>query len=111
MIARRQIKDVTVLELKGNLDHKEVVDLKNIIDSLMDDGRIKLVLGLEEVRKVDFLSLCVLVDTKRELMARHGDLRLAALSSVLAEYFKTVGARERFTIFQDIQEAARSFRQ
>ena len=109
MISRKDINGVTVLNISGQLDHHEVVNLKNEVNTLIQEHRFKLVLGLADVDRVDFLSLCVLVETRRELKARQGDLKLAALKQGVTNFISTVGGNGQLPTFRNVTEAARSY--
>src|SRR5215471_10218326 len=76
-IAERTIGDITILDLKGRLVAGEGDDaLRVAVDGLVQRGRIKVLLNMDEVPYVDSGGLGVLASKYVTLRKRGGDLKM-----------------------------------
>lgn len=78
-VARRSEGDVEVVRLAGDLNAAVAGPTKDEIQRVIDSGRSRLVLDLEDVRFVDSSGLSVLVAALKAARAVGGDLVLAGL--------------------------------
>jgi anti-sigma B factor antagonist len=109
-VVERRVGDVTVLDLKGRLvfDEGDAV-LRDRINHLVDEGRVNILINLEDVTYVDSCGVGVLVAKYVSLRRKGGDLRftnLTARSRRLLEITKLTGI---FRIFNSEAEALESF--
>jgi MFS superfamily sulfate permease-like transporter len=50
MLARKAIQDISVIDLNGDIDFREMIRIKDAIGSLIEKERIKVVINLKSVR-------------------------------------------------------------
>lgn len=62
MLARRPIQDISVIDVTGDIDFREMIRIKNTIGSLIEKERIKVVLNLRSVDHINYLSIGVLLE-------------------------------------------------
>ena len=80
-MTERRIGDVTVLDLGGRLILEDGVDeLRDRIASIVDEGRLKLVLDMADLTFVDSCGIGILISKLVSLRRRGGDLHLLNLT-------------------------------
>ena len=62
MLERKIIQDVSVLDIAGDIDFREMIRIKNLIGSLIDVQRTKVVINLKAVDHINYMSIGVLVE-------------------------------------------------
>jgi anti-sigma B factor antagonist len=109
-IVEREEGDVTVLVLKGRFivgDGDEV--FRDILNRLIQDGRYKILLNLNEVTYLDSGGLGALVSKYISLCKRGGDMKLCR---VHARPLRVLGITKLMTVFECFEteaEAIKSF--
>jgi anti-sigma B factor antagonist len=109
-VVERRLGNVTVLDLKGRLvfDEGDGV-VRDRINHLVDEGRVNILMNLQDVTYVDSCGIGVLVAKYVSLRRKGGDLRFVNLtprSRRLLEITKLMGI---FRIFDSEEEAVASF--
>lgn len=109
-VVERRLGNVTVLDLKGRLVFEEGDGvLRDRINHLVDEGRVNILVNLQDVTYVDSCGIGVLVAKYVSLRRKGGDLRFVNLtprSRRLLEITKLMGI---FRIFDSEAEAVASF--
>ena len=103
------IKDVAVITPKGDLGHREMAELKELISEVLTLGEPRVVLDLTHVDHVNYVTLGVLVERRLRLRAVGGDLRLAAPSEYLVKIFRFAGVHDLFETHPTVGEAIDSY--
>ena len=101
--------DIYALHVKGDIDHAEMVDLRNAIADIIREGHSKVVLSMREVDHINYLSVGVLVERLKRLRNCGGDLKLVGMNEYLRNIFTVVGAEEFFDTFESMEDAMSSF--
>jgi anti-sigma B factor antagonist len=97
-IAERRIGDITVLDLKGRLvlgDGEEL--FRQTITRLVESGRRKVLLNLDEVTAIDSAGLGVMVSKYISLCKRDGELKL---SNLHMRSFRVLNITKLLTVFE-----------
>jgi anti-sigma B factor antagonist len=109
-VVERRLGNVTVLDLKGRLVFEEGDGvLRDRINHLVDEGRVNILINLQDVTYVDSCGIGVLVAKYVSLRRKGGDLRFVNLtprSRRLLEITKLMGI---FRIFDSEADAVASF--
>jgi len=105
MIESRNVNDILVVNLKGDLDAFTVQKVKNQLTQCIENGYRKIVVNLSRVRYINSTSIGVLVSRLRELKEYHGELALAELSERVNRVLTLVGGKKLFNIFNTESEA------
>jgi anti-sigma B factor antagonist len=109
-VVERRLDKVTVLDLKGRLVFEEGdAVLRDRINHLVDEGRVNILINLQDVTYVDSCGIGVLVAKFVSLRRKGGDLRFVNLtprSRRLLEITKLMGI---FRIFESEADAIASF--
>ena len=109
-IAERAVSDVTVLDLKGKMTVGEGDELlKDKINSLLSQGKKKLVLNLEGVPYIDSAGLGEIVRTYTTVSRQGGSLKLLNLTKRIEDLLSITKLLTVFETFDTEPEAIKSF--
>jgi len=100
MLARKPIQDISVIDVTGDIDFREMIRIKNAIGSLIEKERTKVVLNLKAVDHINYLSIGVLLERLKLLRNLNGDLR---------DIFKVVCMDRFFEEYTSLEDAVASF--
>ena len=109
MLERNVIQDISVIDVNGDIDFREMVRIKNVIGSLIDIDRTKVVLNLKAVDHINYLSIGLLLERLKILRSLNGDLKLAGMSPYLRTIFRVAGMDQFFEQYTSLEEAIESF--
>lgn len=109
MLQRNVIQDISVIDVSGDIDFREMIKIKDVIGALIERDQTKVVLNLKAVDHINYLSIGVLVERLRLLRNLNGDLKLAGMSSFVRDIFKVVGMDQFFEEYTSLEEAIESF--
>ncbi|HBA38998.1 MAG: hypothetical protein A2W66_11395 [Deltaproteobacteria bacterium RIFCSPLOWO2_02_56_12] len=109
MLQRKVIQDISVIDINGDIDFREMIRIKDVIGSLIEKERIKVVLNLKAVDHINYLSIGVLVERLRILRNLNGDLKLAGMNSYVRDIFRVVGMDQFFEEYTSLEDAIESF--
>jgi anti-sigma B factor antagonist len=109
-IAERTVSDVTVLDLKGKMTLGEGDELlKDKINSLLSQGKKKLVLNLESVPYIDSAGLGEIVRTYTTVSRQGGNLKLLNLTKRIEDLLSITKLLTVFETYDTEAEAIKSF--
>ncbi|MEE8074689.1 MAG: STAS domain-containing protein [Candidatus Binatia bacterium] len=109
MLERKVIQDISVIDINGDIDFREMIRIKDVISSLIDKDQTKVILNLKAVDHINYLSIGVLLERLRILRTLNGDLKLAGMSYYLRNIFRAVGMDQFFEDYTSLEEAIESF--
>ncbi len=101
--------DVTIIYLKGRLDVHYSAEIEEEINKLIDSGKKKLLISLEEVEYLSSSGLRIFIAISRKLKEINGELKLMKLSETTRKIFKIVELIDMFDIYDSEEEALKSF--
>jgi len=108
-ISEQRVGDVTVLTLTGRLVLGEGdIPLREHINTLIQEGRVDLVLNLRHVSCIDSSGVGIVVAKYLGLRRRGGDLKLVGLSRRCRRVFEITGLLSVFKPFESEEAAIRS---
>ncbi|MFA4909927.1 MAG: STAS domain-containing protein [Desulfobacteria bacterium] len=109
MLTQRYINDILIIDFNGDVDIEKMEAIKNIISSLMDKDRHKVVLDLKNTKHINYLTIDILVERLQRLRQYRGDLKLVGVSDYLRNIFKVAGADNEFNSYDSVENAVKSF--
>ncbi len=104
-----QKPDVTVIALKGRLDVHYSSEVETEINQLIDKGRKKLVISLNDVEYLSSSGLRIFIAISRKLKDAGGQLKLIKLNETAMKIFKIVELIDIFDIYDSEEKAVNSF--
>ena len=109
-IEERSAGDVTVLDLKGKMTLGEGDELlRDKINSLIQQGRRKVVLNLEYVPYIDSAGLGEIVRTYTTISRQGGSLKLLNLTKRISDLLSITKLLTVFDTYDSEADAVRSF--
>jgi len=109
-IEERSAGDVTVLDLKGKMTLGEGDELlRDKINSLIQQGRRKVVLNLEDVPYIDSAGLGEIVRTYTTISRQAGSLKLLNLTKRITDLLSITKLLTVFDTYDSEADAVRSF--
>jgi anti-sigma B factor antagonist len=110
-IAERTVNDVTILDLKGKMTLGEGDELlKDKINSLLSQGRKKLLLNLEGVPYIDSAGLGEVVRTYTTVSRQGGSLKLLNLTKRIEDLLSITKLLTVFETYESESDAVASYR-
>ena len=109
-IEERSAGDVVVLDLKGKMTLGEGDELlKDKINSLLQQGRKKVVLNLEGVPYIDSAGLGEIVRTYTTISRQGGSMKLLNVTKRISDLLSITKLLTVFETFDSENDAVRSF--
>jgi anti-sigma B factor antagonist len=109
-IDERQVGEVMILDLKGKMTLGEGDELlKDKINSVVSQGRKKLLLNLEGVPYIDSAGLGEIVRTYTTVSKQGGKLKLLNLTKRIQDLLAITKLVTVFEIYESEDEAVKSF--
>jgi anti-sigma B factor antagonist len=109
-IVERRIGDVTILQLIGRLELEDGDTLlRDTINGLVADGRVKLVLDMREVTRLDSAGIGMLVSKFLTARRNGGSLKILNPTPRTDHLMEITKLTTIFEIFDDEEAAVRSF--
>ena len=91
LLPRKPIQDISVLDVAGDIDFREMIRIKDMIGGLIEKDRTKVVLNLRAVDHINYLSIGVLLERLKLLRNLNGDLKLAGMNPFCGIFLKSSG--------------------
>jgi anti-sigma B factor antagonist len=101
--------DILVIKLHGKLDAATTPDFNAEVDKHFQQGKRKVIIDCAHLGYVSSFGIGTLVTLQARLRKRGGEVKLAAIPSVVADVFKVVHLDKLLDIYGDIEFARESF--
>jgi anti-sigma B factor antagonist len=109
-IEERAVGDITVLDLKGKMTLGEGDEaLKDKVNSLVLQGRRKVILNLADVPYIDSAGLGEVVRTYTTISRQGGQLKLLSLTKRITDLLSITKLLTVFDTYDNEADAVRSF--
>ena len=107
---QRQKATIQIIDVDTDLIALSSVQLRQILEELIDRNTMKVVVNLSRTRRIDSSGLGVLVSKSNELRQNGGDLKVYGLSATLTRIFDQLGASnlDKF-IYENERDALADF--
>ncbi len=100
--------NVMLLKLDGEVDVYTAPKLKSRLVELVDQGKFKIVVDLEQVDFMDSSGLGVLVGGLKRVRSHEGAIALICTQENILKIFRITGLVKVFPIFEDQDQAIQS---
>jgi anti-sigma B factor antagonist len=108
-LREHDVGEVTILRLQGHLKDEGDIPLAEHVAELVQRGRRKIVLDLQDVSRVDSTGVGMVAAKYLTVRRLGGDLKLLHLSPRARQLLAITKLADVFEIFDDEEEALRSF--
>jgi anti-sigma B factor antagonist len=109
-ITTTEYKRCDVVKTVGRIDSYTAPDLEEALSSIINDGKYKIVLDMEEVDFMSSKGWWVLIETQKNCKRyNRGELVLSGIQERIRDSLNLVGMGSYFQIFDDVVSAVASF--
>jgi anti-sigma B factor antagonist len=109
-ITEERVDDVTILRLAGRLELDEGdIEFRNYVNRLVAEERVKIVLDLKDVVRIDSAGIGMLVSKYLSTRKNGGTMKLLNLTRHSDHLIDITRLTVVFEIFEDEAEALKSF--
>jgi anti-sigma B factor antagonist len=108
----REREDVTILDIDGRIIGVDSLDLKHLIDEQIqaaEDGKVKILLNMKDVRMMDSSGLGVIVATYTSVQRKGGRIALLNVGGNIKSLIVMAKLLTIFDRYDDEDEAISSF--
>ena len=110
MIAVRESEETVVVEVDGEFAERVAEEFNTVISSLLDSGKVHLVINLRRAQWTSLKALKWLVGYVKKLRQRNGDMKLAGLNPYLSNLLELTGTLTLFDVYPSVEDAVASYR-
>ena len=108
-ITQNEKNGILELNISGRLDAVSAVDADKTFSSVIDGGNNNLLIDLAELDYISSAGLRVLLVVAKRIQQNRGNVVLCALNANVKEIFEISGFSSIFNIFDNKEEAVKSF--
>lgn len=109
-IIEKNVRDIKVIKVIGELDALVAPKLKERITKLVEMDTIKFIIDFEELVHINSLAMGILRGKLRVVKDIGGDIKLINLNENIKTIFEMIGLDEIFEIYETEDEAVESFK-
>jgi anti-sigma B factor antagonist len=109
-VETQQKNGVTVIIVDERLDTLAAPKFRETIREMSEQSKLKLVVDMTKTKLIDSTGCGVLVASLRTLLKNHGDIKIARPSPQAKTLFGLTRLDRVFEIYEDLDEAIKSFR-
>jgi anti-sigma B factor antagonist len=110
-VSERTAEGVNVIILGGRFDAHAANDIEQKLDSLLDAGKVQLVVDLGQLEYISSSGLRVLLGALKKAREQQGDIILSDLQPYVREIFEISGFTQLFKMYDKTEEAINSYNQ
>lgn len=108
-IIEKNIEDIKVIKVVGELDALVAPKLKDRIAKLVEGDITKFIIDFEELVHINSLAMGILRGKLRIVKEAGGDIKLVKLNEHIKTIFEMIGLDEIFEIYTTEEEAVEAF--
>lgn len=109
-ISTIQYKRCDLVKPEGRIDSYTAPQLEETLESIVDNGRFRIVMDLEDVNFISSKGWWVLIETQKKCKRyNRGQVVLACIDENIQDSLELIGLTEYFSLFDDVTAAVASF--
>lgn len=109
-ITTKEYKRVDLVQVNGRIDSSTAPQLEKTLQSIIDDGRFRIVVDMGGVEFMSSAGLRTLLSAAKQVRRfNRGDLRLASVQTKVKKAFELAGLDELFKFYENDVDAVGSF--
>ena len=108
-ITRTDEQNITIISIDGRVDSGGAVELEKILQTVVAEGKYKIILDMAQVGYINSAGLRILADVLTANREKEGDLRLVGLNSKVRRVFEIIGFHKFFQEYDSIEAAKTDF--
>jgi anti-sigma B factor antagonist len=108
-IFRQDQKDISILNLTGELDAHTASDFERALQTLLREKRVKIIVSMKELEYLSSAGLNVFLGYVDEVRGQNGDIKISQTSPRVYKVFDWVGYTRLYEFYDTTEEAIRKF--
>ena len=108
-VKRKDIKNVSIVYLKGYLDAHTAPDFEKVLQELVDEDQVRIIVNLAELNYISSAGLGVFMGFIEDVRQKGGDIKLAELTEKVYRVFDLLGFPVLYEIFKKEEEAIKKY--
>lgn len=108
-IAKRQINDVSVLDVSGELDAHTASQLENSLKALIEEQQFRIIVNCSRLEYIASAGLGVFMAYIEDVRSLGGDIKLSNMNERVYNVFDLLGFPTLYDILDDESEALKGF--
>ena len=108
-VKSKDVKEVSVLYLKGYLDAHTAPDFEKALQELVDESRVCIVVNLVDLSYISSAGLGVFMGFIEDIRKKKGDIKLAEPNEKVYRVFDLLGFPVLYEIFDKEEEAINKY--
>lgn len=109
-ITKRTKDDVVILDISGEIDLYNAPEIKDIINSLIEEKKFNVIINLEKVTYIDSSGIGALISSLSNLKKYQGGLKIINVFASVRKVFELTKLTSFFEIYDSEEAAIESFR-
>jgi anti-sigma B factor antagonist len=109
-VKRKDMDEISVVYLKGYLDAHTAPDFEKILQTLVDEERVRIVVNLSGLSYISSAGLGVFMGFIEDVRKKGGDIKLAEPTEKVFRVFDLLGFPVLYEIFQLETDAVKKYR-
>jgi len=105
----KTIKDISIINLEGEIDIYNVPKIKTAINELIELNKLRIVINFEKVPYIDSSGIGALISSRSDLKNKNGILKISNLNQNVTKIFDIMNLFTLFEIYATEEEAVKSF--
>ncbi len=109
-ITKRTKDDVVILDISGEIDLYNAPEIKDIINSLIEEKKFNVIINLEKVTYIDSSGIGALISSLSNLKKYQGGLKIINVFASVRKVFELTKLTSFFEIYDTEEAAIESFK-
>ncbi|HOJ27436.1 MAG: STAS domain-containing protein [Spirochaetes bacterium] len=109
-ITKRTKDDVVILDISGEIDLYNAPEIKDIINSLIEEKKFNVIINLEKVTYIDSSGIGALISSLSNLKKYQGGLKIINVFASVRKVFELTKLTSFFEIYDSEEAAIESFK-
>ncbi|MCX7798379.1 MAG: STAS domain-containing protein [Melioribacter sp.] len=105
----RQVKNVSIIDLRGYLDAHTAPELENIFNKLLEQKKFRVVVNFNDLNYISSAGLGVFMAYIEIMRQNNGDIKFTNLKENVYNIFDLLGFPLLYEFYKDEQEAINKF--
>lgn len=108
-VEAQETEGIVVIDVEGRVDAFLVTKIREVINDLVGDGKVRLIIRFQKVAQINSTALGILIGRLRRVRMHSGDIKIVELSPEIRRVFDVMGASRIFDIHDDVEGARTAF--
>lgn len=105
----REARSVGVIDVRDDIDRREMMRIRRSVVGLADRGQVNVVLSVKGADSISLFAIGDLIGLRNTLRNLDGDLKVAGASDFITQIFRRAGAGSWIESYASVEDAMLSF--